>query len=200
MSRTTKKPGDPRGSHSRLYHDIQDSPAWQCLTHAERTLWLCMRRKLMGSNNGNIDATLNTVRHYGIKSSSTLAKGLRSLEALGLISKTRLGGIAFGQRVCSLYRFTDVETFDMPQIGVKAGRATNEWHRITRKSQGLALLKTAHEHTRGHAQPPHQQIESSLQKSKQSASNFEAMTHSNASKFEQGEGSTLQKSKLSLVR
>lgn len=200
MSRTTKKPGDPRGSHTRLYHDIQDSPAWQCLTHAERTLWLCMRRKLMGSNNGNIEATLNAVRHYGIKSPSTLAKGLRSLEALGLISKTRQGGIAFGQRVCSLYRFTDVETFDIPKIGIKACKASNEWHLIARKSQGMAKLEAAHEQACRHATQQNQKIESGLQKSKLSTSNFEAMGHSNASKNEQGDGLTLQKTKLSLVR
>lgn len=69
-----KVPADPRGGHIRLYWELVDSVAWRALTWAERGLYLAMRRKLLGTNNGNIEATLGTLRHAGITSSASLAK------------------------------------------------------------------------------------------------------------------------------
>lgn len=74
-----RPPRDPRGGHTRLYHEIQDSSAWRVLSWAEQGLWLAMRRKLGATNNGNIEATLGGsggLRHSGITSSASLAKGL----------------------------------------------------------------------------------------------------------------------------
>ncbi|HEX7381080.1 MAG TPA: hypothetical protein VF265_02890, partial [Nevskiaceae bacterium] len=47
-------------------------------------------------NNGNIEATLGALKHAGITSSATLAKGLRALSVAGFIAKTRQGGVAWG--------------------------------------------------------------------------------------------------------
>jgi len=118
---------DPRGGHIRLYWELFDSNAWRALTHADIRIYLALRRKLLGSNNGDINATLKGLKHAGITSSSTLSNALHRLEALGFIKKTRQGGIAHGGKLCSLYRFTDVETKEFPKQGVKAIRPTNEW-------------------------------------------------------------------------
>jgi hypothetical protein len=120
-------PKDPRGGHVRLYWAILDSPAWRVLTHANVRVYLALRRKLKQTNNGDINAILAEMRHAGISSSSTLSSALRRLEALGFIGKTRQGGIAFGGKLCSLYRFTDEPTFDIAKAGVRSGPATNEW-------------------------------------------------------------------------
>ncbi|MDR6537288.1 hypothetical protein [Variovorax soli] len=125
-----KAPADPRGGHVRLYWHLLDSPAWRALTHADVRVYLAMRRKLGRTNNGDINATLAEMRHAGISSSSTLAMALHRLEALGFIEKTRQGGIASGGKLCSLYRFTDESTFEIPKASVKAGPATNEWRRF----------------------------------------------------------------------
>ena len=126
-----RAPADPRGGHVRLYWQMLDSPAWRALTHADVRVYLAMRRKLGRTNNGDINATLTEMRHAGISSSSTLAAALHRLETLGFIEKTRQGGIASGGKLCSLYRFTDETTFDIPKAGVKAGSASNDWQRFT---------------------------------------------------------------------
>jgi hypothetical protein len=123
-------PKDPRGGHVRLYWAILDSPAWRVLTHADVRVYLALRRKLKQTNNGDINATLTEMRHAGISSSSTLSIALQRLEALGFIEKTRQGGIAFGGKLCSLFRFTDEPTFDIAKAGVRSGPASNEWSRF----------------------------------------------------------------------
>lgn len=125
-----KHPKDPRGGHIRLYWAIYDSLAWRALSNADKLVYLAMRRRLLSTNNGNIAATLAQMKEAGIKSSSTLATALRRLEQVGLIEKTRQGGIASGGKSCSLYRFTDEATFDLPKLGVSARPATNEWRQF----------------------------------------------------------------------
>lgn len=141
---TKTPPPDPRGGHSRVYWSIQDSPAWRALTWSEQALYLALRRKLKAANNGNIEATISTLRHAGFKSPSTIAKGLRALQTVGLIDKTRQGGIAHGTKKCCLYRFTDEAVYDQPKINVKAMSATNDWQSITAIAEAKALISAAH--------------------------------------------------------
>ena len=137
-------PPDPRGGHVRLYWELVDSVAWRALSWAERGLYVAMRRKLMGTNNGNIEATLGALRHAGVTSSASLAKGLRALTIAGFINKTRQGGIAYGTKVCSLYRFTDDLTLEHPKLGIKAMPATNEWRKFSTIVEVRAALRAAH--------------------------------------------------------
>ena len=134
-------PKDPRGGHVRLYWSILDSPAWRTLTHADVRVYLGLRRKLGKTNNGDINATLAEMCHSGISSSSTLSTALQRLEALGFIEKTRQGGIAFGGKLCSLYRFTDEPTFDIAKAGVRAGPATNDWQRFNNLADARAAVR-----------------------------------------------------------
>lgn len=138
MKRSLNK--DPEGGHIRLYWKIVDSPAWRTLSHADVRVYLAMRRKLLGSNNGDINATLAEMKHAGISSSSTLATALHRLEALGLIEKTRQGGIAAGGKLCSLYRFTDQPTYDIARAGVRAGKATHDWQRFKTLGEAAAAV------------------------------------------------------------
>lgn len=137
------KPEMNRGGHVRLYWDMIDSMAWRALSWVEKGLYVAMRRKLKGTNNGNIEATLATLKHAGITSPATLSKSLKSLQAVGLIAKTRQGGIAYGSKVCSLYRFTDEPTFEHPKLGIKALRATNEWQKLKTLAEARAAIKAA---------------------------------------------------------
>jgi hypothetical protein len=131
---------DPRGGHVRLYWDHIDSPAWRALSNADVRVYISIRRTLQRTNNGNISATLEQLRHSGIRSSSTLASALHRLEALGHIEKTRQGGIAQGGKVCSLYRFTDVESFEFPKLGIQRTRATNEWKKFSTIAEARAAI------------------------------------------------------------
>lgn len=140
-----RKPEDPRGGHIRLYWALVDSPAWRALSWVDQGLYIAMRRKLRATNNGNIEATLATLRHADITSPATLSKSLRALQVLGFIAKTRQGGIAHGVKHCSLYRFTDEPVFEMPKLGIKAERITNEWQAFKTLAEANAALKTAHD-------------------------------------------------------
>ena len=134
-------PKDPRGGHVRLYWAILDSPAWRAITHADTRVYLALRRKLGKTNNGDINATLTEMRHSGIGSSSTLSSALQRLEVLGFIEKTRQGGIAFGGKLCSLYRFTDEPTYEIPKASVKAGPATDEWRKFNTIGEARAAVR-----------------------------------------------------------
>ncbi len=136
-----KKPKDPRGQFIRIYHEIVNSPSWQSLSASSIRVYLAMRVSLNGYNNGDISATLSKLKAYGISSSATLSKALKELEALGLIEKTRQGGIAVGNKYCSLYRFTDEVVFDHPKKGIVAQAATNDWKLISNKAQARTLIK-----------------------------------------------------------
>lgn len=138
-----KKPADPRGQHTRLYHNLQDSPAWRALPLADRGLYMELRRQLKSFNNGDISAAMGTLKHAGVKSPTTLAKGLRVLMAVGLLARTREGGIARGDKFCSLYRFTDEACFDQPKKGVKAMPATNEWRQFETIAHARAAIAAA---------------------------------------------------------
>jgi predicted transcriptional regulator len=136
-----KAPKDPRGGHVRLYWELVDSPAWRALSHADVRVYLAMRRKLGSTNNGNINATLAEMRHAGISSSSTLSSALHRLEALGFIEKTRQGGIAAGGKVCSLYRFSDESTYDIPKVGVQASKPINGWKAFDSIAKAKAAVR-----------------------------------------------------------
>jgi hypothetical protein len=138
------KSEDPRGGHIRLYWDLVDSMAWRALSWVDQGVYIALRRKHKGTNNGNIEATLSTLRHAGITSPSTLAKSLRALQTVGLIAKTRQGGIAHGVKHCCLYRFTDSPTYDFPKLDIKACKVTNEWQTFKTLADARAAIKAAH--------------------------------------------------------
>lgn len=149
MGRSNKKPVDPRGGHVRIYWDLLDSMAWRSLGYASQSLFLLMRRKLLGTNNGNISATLGDLKHYGWTSSSTLARALKELQTLGFIAVTRQGGIAFGQKVCTLYRFTDVDVYEHPKLGIEPITATYDWKRFSTLAEASNALKAESSNTLG---------------------------------------------------
>jgi hypothetical protein len=135
---------DPRGGHIRLYNAIIDSPAWQSLTAADQRVYLALRRALGSTNNGDISLPLSRARHYGIGSPATLAKSLRALAAVGLIAVTRRGGCTRGgQRLPTLYRFTDEQVCEMKPKFIDACRATDDWKSISTIPQGKALIASA---------------------------------------------------------
>jgi hypothetical protein len=139
-----KKPSDPRGGHSRVYWALQDSMAWRALAFSSVALYMALRRKLQSTNNGNIEATITTLRHAGFNGPTTLAKALRELQAVGLIDKTRQGGVAYGQKQCNLFRFTDEATFEHPKLGIAKMPATNEWQKFATLSDATNAIKAAH--------------------------------------------------------
>lgn len=134
--------GAQHSDHLHIHCEVIDSVAWRSLGYASQSLYVLMRRMLLGTSNGNISAALGDLKHYGWKSSSTLAKALKELKLLGLISVTRQGGIAFGQKVCTLYRFTDVDMDEHPKLGIASIGATNDWESFSTLADAKLALSS----------------------------------------------------------
>lgn len=172
-----KAKGDPRGGHVRLYWTLMDSPAWHALSATEIALWLAMRRQLNGYTNGDISATLTTMRHFGFASTATLAKSLRALLTVGLIAKTRdVGGLTHLGALCCLYRFTDEACNALPGKGVRAERATRDFERWGSVAQARSAIQHAHAEAKrpDHPNGKRRRGPSKLQHLNQSSSVFES--------------------------
>ncbi len=142
MARFNKAPTDPRGAHIRLYWEIVDSNAWRCLSASDQRAYIALQRHLRSTNNGDLSLPLSVARHYGIASPATLAKSLRALVAVGLVAVTRKGGCTRGgQRLPTLYRFTDHQAYANPMKNIEASKVTNEWKAIKSQAMGLALIR-----------------------------------------------------------
>lgn len=126
MSRD-KRPG-PIEAHIRITLSLLESPAYIALDFSARALYVDLRNRMRSNNNGNINATLSELKHRGWTSSTTLAKALRQLEAVGFIRKTRQTvGVERGSKVCNLYRFTDVEVYGRAKPLIEACKATDDF-------------------------------------------------------------------------
>jgi hypothetical protein len=139
-----KAPPDPRGGHVRLYNGLIDSPAWNALSATDQRAYVALRRALGKTNNGDLSLPLSRARHYRITSPATLAKALRALVAVGLIAVTRRGGCTRGgQRLPTLYRFTDEVVYEMRPKLIDAFKATDNWKLIESLAQGKAAIREA---------------------------------------------------------
>jgi hypothetical protein len=83
-------------------------------------------------------------RHHGLGHPATLAKSLRALVAVGLLAVTRKGGCTKGgQRLPTLYRFTDHVAYEFPMKNIEASKDTNEWKAVKSLAMGVALVRQA---------------------------------------------------------
>jgi hypothetical protein len=122
-----KKWADPLGPHARIYHSLLNSAAWRALSFSSKALFVDLRGTVTATNNGNITAAMSVMKHKGWTSRTTLARGLYELRVLGFIAVTVEGGLRQGTRVPSLYRFTDLDVFEQPKVGVQAIKATHDY-------------------------------------------------------------------------
>lgn len=178
-----QKFNDPRGAHLRIYWALVDSPAWFALSFSQRALYVACRRKLTSNNNGNLAFTLAGLTAQGFTaSSSTLANGLRALQAVGFIAVTREGGqVMRGQAIPTLYRFTDEPCHEWQKLDIPMIRPSNEWqHFATVQAATDAIngaeLKAREDHARIVAERDQRAIEknSPIRKSKRDGSKIKA--------------------------
>ena len=136
---------DARGAHLRIYWALLDSPAWFALSFSQRALYIACRRKLTSNNNGNIALTLAGLQEQGFTaSSSTLAGGLRALQAAGFIAVTREGGmVRRGQAIATLYRFTDEACHEWAKLDIPSTKASNQWQRFTTAQAATEAINAA---------------------------------------------------------
>ena len=124
--------------------EILNSYAYLALNFSARSLYLEIRMRMTGFNNGDINATLSELKHRGFKSPATLAKCLRQLEAVGLIEKTRATiGVEKGSKVCNLYRLTDIDVFEFSKLNIYASKATDSYRKISSLKEAKRLVNDA---------------------------------------------------------
>lgn len=97
------KPGKRRRSPSfvGIERSVLKSAAWRELGNAARVLYLHLKAKYDGKNNGDIKLYYSEMK--GVMATATLSKAFKELEQRGWIEKTKYGGRY--RFVCS-YRLT----------------------------------------------------------------------------------------------
>ena len=112
--------------HIRVYASLYDAPAFRSLPFSALKLWVDLRTKNNGSNNGNISAALSTLRYRDWNSADTLNKALWKLLDRGLLRRTREGQPG-PFRICALYAFTDLPTVRNDKLEIEGRQATREF-------------------------------------------------------------------------
>lgn len=171
-----------RGRYARLFHDVVNTPAWIALGSNAKTLYIDLLIQFNGSNNGNLSATIATMKHRGWRSSSTLAVALAELLALGFIVKTRGGGVRQGSRACCLYALSDLPIRANEKVGTEAAQPSYGF----RLYGSVADAKRALEAVR--------QKKTTLRNSNCDSSEIEQVRPFNSSESEHVNGSTTSKS------
>lgn len=185
-----RPPKDPRGGHVRLYWELIDAPPWPALAYSSRALYIDLRRTLGSTNNGNISAALTDLKRRGWNSSATLTKALWELLAVGLIAQTRGGGPRNMSRDCALYRFTDVEAYAHPKLGIPYTKASNDYRRFTTTAEAEEAIR---QFVLENARPdPRKKTRRLIQKMKRKTSDSEVLKRINASVSEQETSLPLQ--------
>lgn len=135
---------DPRGHNLRIYDDVYDSPAFKSLSPIDVVAYLALLRELKKTNNGDLSLTLTRAKVCGISHHNTLASSLRALCAVGLIAVNRKGGCAKGgQKLATLYRFTDIESYAVSAKFLEYVKDTNDWKKVTSIEHGHRLIEAA---------------------------------------------------------
>lgn len=160
--------------HIRIDLSLLKSPAFIALDPCAKALFIDLRSKVNSFNNGNISAALSELKHRNWRSAVTLAKALRQLESLGFIAKTRKTiGVERGSKMCNLFRFTDLDVFEIPKLGIEAQKATHDYKKFTELNVARQVVAKA-----SLTQPKIKNI--SVQKMERDATKNVALSKSNA--------------------
>mgnify|MGYP006878025509 CR=1 FL=1 len=178
--------------HCRVRADVTSSNAWRVLNYSSKALYIDLRAKLRNGSNGNVSAAMTDLRHTGWASSATLAKALYELLAVGLITKTRSGGVERGSKVCSLFAFNDLDTNQNPKLGIEKRRASFEYREFKTIAEarfaldsGVAKLRSEALERKGNTKAKKKKHASEIEAVKPfNASETEAVTYFSASKTE----------------
>ena len=128
----------------KLNHPLLDSHAFLALSPFAVKLFLDLLRKYNGYNNGNINATFQSLKTRGWSSPTTLACAIRQLEAAGFIAKTRKTiGVHQGSKICNLYRFTHIDCLVDKKLDLPYIMASKDYEVFKTKKHAEAVIRAA---------------------------------------------------------
>ena len=103
----------------KLTYPLIESEAWRWLRPISKAVYIELRRRYNGLNNGKISLSLSDAAHILKASKSTISTALNQLEAHGFIKLIKKG--YFTGRMASEYALTDEQLDGYPP--------TREWRR-----------------------------------------------------------------------
>lgn len=102
MSKAKKPFESVTGRYTPLPHALLDSTAFMGASHRTRSMILELMRQHNGANNGHLHLTLTWLKERGWASVDGIQKAKKEALELGLIVKTREGGLNFGPDMYAL--------------------------------------------------------------------------------------------------
>ena len=117
----------------RLRAAVYQSEAFRTLPDSALKLWIDLRTKFYGHNNGDLTITLRTMKFRGWNSNSKLTRAREALLKRGLIRRTKYCGPNVFHRA-SRYAFTDENIARNDEVGVAGASASHEYLNWTRNT------------------------------------------------------------------
>ncbi|MCY1292931.1 hypothetical protein [Pseudomonas sp. D(2018)] len=102
-NRRKAKGRSPSGTYAVIPHVVMDSEDFLAISGAALRVLLGLLRQFRGANNGNLSATIQQSRVWGVKSPSTLVIALQELMDRNLIIRTRDPKYCNPGGICALY-------------------------------------------------------------------------------------------------
>ena len=142
MARATSSSKKIKEPFAYLPRKVIESEAYRALPDWAIRVLLALACQYNARNNGDLSVTKSNFKRLGVRATWHIHAGLRLLEVVGLITKTRQGGKP--PVGCSLYALTwrsidPSEKFDRPVVVQQ--RATNEWQKWERPEGWTEYLK-----------------------------------------------------------
>ena len=103
----------------KLTYPLIESEAWRWLRPISKAVYIELKRRYNGLNNGKISLSLSEAAHIIKASKSSISRALKQLETHGFIKLIKKG--YFTGRMASEYALTDEQLDDYPP--------TREWRR-----------------------------------------------------------------------
>jgi hypothetical protein len=113
-----------RGQFVQLTHHILRSAAWQSLSPAAVSVYLALRYRYNGRNNGSIVLSVRDAAEWSNINKDTAGRALRMLVDRGLIECVTLGGFTRKVRHATEWRLLDVRC---DVTGALPSRAFQQW-------------------------------------------------------------------------
>ncbi len=92
MSRRKYKSTMPK-SFLWIDRELFSSLAWTSLSFSARCIYMCLKNAQTGTNDKELVVSYSCFQKNGIKSNSTISKGIKELKDRGLIDVKRSGGL-----------------------------------------------------------------------------------------------------------
>lgn len=96
-----------KGKFVMLWHWLMNSAAWRSLTCDQKQLYLELRRRFNGTNNGQIYLSVRDATRELHIAKATAQKAFRALQEKGFLKCARLGSFHYKVRHASLWILTE---------------------------------------------------------------------------------------------